>query len=57
MAPSMKELADEIKTLRRDAEVLALRLLMEDEQTMSPETLEVMDRWRPALAKKYGLTL
>ena len=31
----------------KDALIMALRLLGEDESTYSPETYEVMSRWRP----------
>ena len=37
----------EFKQLRSDALRMALRLYGEDPDTFSPETREVMDRWRP----------
>jgi hypothetical protein len=43
----MEELEREIKQLRKDALIMALRLLGEDEETFSPEVKIVMDRWRP----------
>jgi hypothetical protein len=36
-----------IKSLEKDCLTMALRLLGEDETTFSPETAEVMKRWRP----------
>jgi len=36
----------------KDAMIMALRLLGEDEDTFSPECREVMNRWRP-VAMKY----
>ncbi len=37
----------QMRTLERDAMTLALRLYGESYETFSPETMEVMDRWRP----------
>lgn len=36
-----------MRAMEADALTMALRLLGEDENTFSPETAEVMDRWRP----------
>jgi len=33
----------------KDAMIMALRLLGEDEDTFSPECREVMNRWRPVV--------
>lgn len=33
--------------LEKDAMIMALRLLGEDEETFSPECYEVIKRWRP----------
>lgn len=41
---SLRRLCD---ALQSDCLTLALRLYGEDPYTMAPETLEVMDRWRP----------
>lgn len=35
--------------LEAELRIIALRLLGEDESTFSPETKEVMDRWKPRL--------
>jgi len=42
-----RSLQDELEQLRQDCMTLALRLLGEDDRTFSPETHEVMTRWRP----------
>ncbi len=44
-------LGEEIETLKTDALIMALRLLGEDENSFSPETREVMNRWRPKCLK------
>jgi hypothetical protein len=46
-ATMVEELEREIKQLRKDALIMVLRLLGEDEETFSPEVKIVMDRWRP----------
>lgn len=38
---------DQVTQLQEDCMTLALRLYAEDADTFSPETLEVMNRWRP----------
>ena len=38
---------EEIRQLQKDAMVMALRLYGESYDTFAPETMEVMDRWRP----------
>lgn len=45
----------EIDRLNEDCMTLALRLLGEDEDTFAPETMEVMDRWRPKCIKKLQM--
>ena len=35
-----------VESIKKDALVMALRLLGEDENTFSPECQEVMSRWR-----------
>jgi hypothetical protein len=53
MIQNMKPLRDEaargmdIDQLERDCMTLVLRLLSEDPNTFSPETHEVMERWKP----------
>ena len=44
---SVKEDYMDEEQIRKDAMIMALRLLGEDEGTFSPECREVMDRWRP----------
>lgn len=44
---SSGRLANHARQLERDAMTMALRLWGEDESTFSPETREVMKRWRP----------
>ncbi len=39
------------KGYKSDALIMALRLLGEDENSFSPETREVMNRWRPKCLK------
>lgn len=43
--------------LLADAEIMALRLLGEDEATFSPECFEVMGRWRKHLSAKFFLNI
>ena len=44
-------LGEGVETLKEDALIMALRLLGEDENSFSPETREVMNRWRPKCLK------
>jgi hypothetical protein len=46
-ADAVVELLLQKFSLESDATTLALRLLGEGEETFSPETAEVMSRWRP----------
>ena len=43
--------------LLADAEIMALRLLGEDENTFSPECFEVMTRWKKHITAKYFIAL
>ena len=43
-------LLDAFAALDSDCMTLALRLYGEDDATLAPETMEVMDRWRPRVA-------
>lgn len=38
----------------KDAMVLAGRLMLEDKNTMSPETLEALERWSPKVMEALG---
>ena len=40
--------------LERDCMTLVLRLFGEDDNTLSPETLSVMERWRPRAGALLG---
>jgi len=42
---------NEIIQLKKDALVMALRLMGEDDETFSPECHEVMQRWKPIALK------
>ncbi|GEM_PF-7098681 len=50
---------NEIIQLKKDALVMALRLMGEDDETFSPECHEVMKRWEPIALKacKEGICL
>ena len=48
------ECAAEIHQLESDCMTLALRLLGEDPNTFSPETQEVMTRWKPKCIALFG---
>jgi len=50
---------NEIIQLKKDALVMALRLMGEDDETFSPECHEVMKRWKPIALKacKEGICL
>ena len=47
METVLEKLTAENKRLRSDVLGLTFRLMGEDESTFSPETAEIMDRWRP----------
>ena len=42
-----KKYDEYVEGIKKDALTMALRLLGEDEDTFSPECLEVMERWGP----------
>jgi hypothetical protein len=46
---------NELQQTMSDLRVLVIRLLMEDESTMSPETSDVMRRLAPAIMKELGM--
>lgn len=45
----------EPEQIKKDAIIMALRLLGEDENKMSPECREVMKRWRPIVMEAFEL--
>lgn len=47
---------DVIARLKQDCLTMALRLYGEDPDTFSPETAEVMDRWRPRVEALLNMT-
>jgi len=42
---------------KRDLKTLVIRLLNESEDTMSPETIDVMRRLAPAIMAEIGMTM
>lgn len=43
----LKSAIKTINSLEKDALIMALRLVGEDESSFAPETIEVMKRWKP----------
>jgi len=57
MKATLDDFLVKVQQLRSDCITMALRLYGEDQNTFSPETATVMDRWRPICRSIFGSSL